>query len=139
MAKTEAILDSSVVVAVLKIDDADHHKAVALLDKSTVDKKIHLLLPAEVLAESLNVIGKKLGKQQAYNAGNVLTQQISLGKIQLITSSVQLTMQALSIQIVATGNPSFIDALVMAYAESRKTSLILGFDSCFHKNGFSLP
>ncbi len=115
MAKTEAILDSSVLVAVLKIDDADHHKAVVLLDETVVDKNIDLLLPAEILAESLNIISKKLGKQQAYSAGNVLAQQISLGRIQLIGSSAQLVTQALNIQLVASGSPSFIDALVMAY------------------------
>jgi len=133
------IVDSSALVALLKRDDADHEKAVIIMDGPVVQQRLRVVLPSEVLAETLNILGKKLGNRAETAAGRVLLNRIVSGDLLLASSSPKIIRTALELRATYTGNPSFIDCLVMAYTEEYQTKLIYGFDETFHKNGYQLP
>jgi hypothetical protein len=71
MTKTDAspvtIIDSSGLIPVLNPADSDHPRATRIAD--TVDATSSLLVPGEVLCETLNISGKKLGRETALGIG----------------------------------------------------------------------
>lgn len=131
-----AIVDSSALVALLKEDDTGHSKATGIMDTTT---RPRLLLPTEILAETLNILGKKLGNRAEVDVGRALLERVDSGEITLIVSTVATLHKALDKRQICSGNPSFIDCLVMAYADEHRTTYIFGFDDTFRKNGYKLP
>lgn len=128
------ILDSSALVALSLTVDADHAKAVAIsrtLEASTCP----LLLPAEVFAETMHVIGKKLGHDQAVTIADEI---IATGVIHVVESGDALRT-ALERFRTQPGTVSYTDCLVMAVADRFETKAIFGFDEVFRKNGYQLP
>jgi predicted nucleic acid-binding protein len=132
------ILDSSAVISLINEQDADHVRAVAVRDTAFVfdDQQ---LLPYEVLAETLNVLGRKLGRSYAASAARVLLGMHEDGEIRLIEPAAHIIRHAAEIQPTANGSPSFVDCLVMTYADEYSTPYIFGFDATFRKNGYLLP
>lgn len=122
----------------MRREDADFNKA-ANIDAVVVQENQTVLLPFEVLAETLNIIGKKFGKAAAVTAGHALLARDANGDIGLIPSEVSTIERALELQITASGGPSYIDCLVMAHACEQQTTYIFGFDATFQKNGYKLP
>jgi predicted nucleic acid-binding protein len=56
------------------------------------------------------------------------------------TSTPDILDVALDLLLTAKGqSPSFVDCLVMVYADVCKTTEIFGFDETFAKNGYRLP
>lgn len=133
------IADSSALVALLKLDDADHEKALQLMEGKLATPSYKLHIPFEVLAETLNILGKKLGKQAVARAGQEILSRHQRHDLQLTVSAPAIVGRAVDLQAAATGNPSFIDCLVMAHADEQQTPYILGFDAAFRKNGYRLP
>lgn len=131
------IIDSSALIGLFNITDAHHTRALELVGIITGSSKA--LLPLEVLAETLNVMGKRVGKQEAAKTGNVIIAQQAKGLINFVTSTTQTITTALELQLTATGGPSFIDCLVMAHASEQQSLYIFGFDATFRKNGYRLP
>lgn len=139
MIRQSVVLDSSALVALLKLDDADHAVATDMMDRVIFSRGLPALLPLEVLAETLNILGKKQGKQAAIAGGRVLLEYENSGELSFIKSSNSTLAQALDLQTIATGGPSFVDCLVMAHASQRQTPYIFGFDAVFKRNGYRLP
>lgn len=133
------VVDSSALVALLKLDDVDNRKAVNIMDDVIVKRDLLAIIPNEVLAESLNIIGKKLGRKQEVSAGNLLLGRISRGEVLLVPATADTVRAALYLGNSTTGNPSFVDRLVMALADEYQTRLVFGFDGVFRKNGYKLP
>ena len=133
------IVDSSALVSLLKRDDVDHEKAVIIIDGSIARQQLRVILPSEVLAETLNILGKKLGNRAEVVAGRALLNRIDNSELLLTSSNPNLVRTALELRATYTGNPSFIDCLVMSYAEEYQTNLVFGFDETFRKNGYQLP
>ena len=105
------------------------------------DRKV--ILPAEVLAETLNRIGNNIGRQDAVLAGTALLEQNNTGDILITHSNTEILSETLtllnSVQEPPDKRASFVDCLVMATAAFYDTREIFGFDAVFGKNGFYLP
>lgn len=137
--KGTAILDSSTLVALLKIDDADHQKAINLMKQMSLLQSLSVFLPSEVMAETLNIIGKKSGNQACQAAGSTIMKAHQNQALTIIYGSSSVISRALLLTKTVIGGASFIDCLVMSYAEENNTKFILGFDAAFKKNGYRLP
>ena len=133
-----AVLDSSALVALVREDDADYSRA-AKLDDFIIKYNWDVLLPYEVLAETLNLLGKKFGRQVAAAAGQAILERVATEELTLIPSDTVIIRKTCELQLLASGGPSFIDCLVMAQADTMHTPFIFGFDAAFRKNGYHLP
>jgi predicted nucleic acid-binding protein len=88
----------------------------------------------------MNIFGKKVGKGEAAQAGKALLARHVSGTLTIIPSPETVLSDALDrLQQSQGGSPSFIDCLVMAFADHRHTEEIYGFDETFSKNGYRLP
>ncbi len=132
------IFDSSGLVSLVKADDLLHKQAVEIAQALT-DNGWSLLLPYEVLAESLNTIARLVNKHSAVIVGESLIKQYATQKLTFVQSEPHVVTSALRRLKSAAGKPSFIDCLVMACADEHKTRYIFGFDTAFRKNGYYLP
>jgi len=137
MTSNAVIFDSSALMAWLNVTDADHTKALAVI--GSMRKHYFYLLPLEVLAETLNVVGRKVSHESVVKAGRAILIKKARGEIDFINSDASILSLALDLQASASGGSSFVDCLVMAHAEHQQTPYIFGFDTTFKKNGYRLP
>lgn len=131
----KVIIDSSAIVSLSLTRDSNFKKAVEI---SNIMKKNNqtILLPQEVFAESMNVIGKKLGHTKAVEVGSdILTSEL----FYFIYSDEQIMKKALIKLRKSSASVSYSDCLVMATADLFETKIIFGFDEVFRKNGYYLP
>jgi predicted nucleic acid-binding protein len=142
MSNTFVILDSSALIAQINVKDLWHKKANTVSEFiERTDRKV--ILPAEVLAETLNRIGNNVGRQDAVLAGNALVERNETGDILITQSNMEIISATLNL-LKTVSEPqdkraSFVDCLVMATAAFYDTREIFGFDAVFGKNGFHLP
>jgi predicted nucleic acid-binding protein len=142
MSNTFVILDSSALIAQINVKDLWHTKANTVSEIiERTDRKV--ILPAEVLAESLNRIGNNVGRQDAVLAGNAILERNETGDILITQSTMEIISATLNL-LKTVSEPqdkraSFVDCLVMATAAFYDTREIFGFDAVFGKNGFHLP
>jgi predicted nucleic acid-binding protein len=105
--------------------------------------QVLVILPAEVLAETLNRIGNNIGRQDAVLAGNALLKRNETGDILITHSNTDILKATLnllnSVQELPDKRASFVDYLVMATATFYDTREIFGFDAVFGGTGFLLP
>jgi len=142
MSNTFVILDSSALIAQINVKDLWHKKANTVsefIDRT--DRQV--ILPAEVLAETLNRIGNNVGRQDAVLAGNALVERNETGDILITQSTMEIISATLNL-LKTVSEPqdkraSFVDCLVMATAAFYDTREIFGFDAVFGRNGFYLP
>lgn len=87
----------------------------------------------------MNVVRKKVGREAARLAGGETLSRYEAGSLVFARSELEIVRAALKVLKTARGAPSFIDCLVMAFADSYNTDLIFGFDETFSKNGYRLP
>ncbi len=132
------IFDSSALVSLVKSDDQLHEQAQKVANE-LANSEYELLLPAEVLAESLNVLGRFVSRQVAHDIGQELLQQHAAGELRIVQAESAAQEAALAKLLAAPGQPSYVDCLVMALADQYKTPYVFGFDACFRKNGYRLP
>jgi predicted nucleic acid-binding protein len=142
MSKTVVVLDSSALIAQINGKDIWHKKADAIATLIAQTER-HVILPAEVFAETLNRIGNTIGRQAAVLAGRALLARHAAGDIVLTHSNPALA--AASLKLLQTVDapqdkrPSYVDCLVMATANLYRTREIFGFDAVFPENGYRLP
>ena len=142
MSSAFVILDSSALIAQINVKDLWHKKANTISEFiERTDRKV--ILPAEVLAETLNRIGNNIGRQDAVLAGNALLERHETGDILITYSNTDILAATLNllkaIQEPPDKRASFVDCLVMASASFYDTREIFGFDAVFGRNGFQLP
>jgi predicted nucleic acid-binding protein len=136
------ILDSSALIAQINGKDLWHQKANTISEFiERTDRKV--ILPVEVLAETLNRIGNNIGRQDAVIAGNALLERNETGDILITHSNTDILRATLtllnSVQEPPDKRASFVDCLVMATAAFYDTREIFGFDAVFGRNDFQLP
>ena len=142
MSNIFVILDSSALIAQINVKDLWHKKANTVSEFiERTDRQV--ILPAEVLAETLNRIGNNVGRQDAVLAGNALVERNETGDILITQSNMEIISATLNL-LKTVSEPqdkraSFVDCLVMATAAFYDTREIFGFDTVFEKNGFQLP
>ncbi len=132
------IFDSSGLISLVKTDDFLHEKAIIVAKILTSDGW-KVLLPYEILAESLNTIGKLISMKSSIKVGDAVLEQYATKELAFIQSEPHIVTNALMIAKTATGTPSYIDCLVMALADEYRTQYVFGFDATFKKNGYYLP
>jgi predicted nucleic acid-binding protein len=136
------ILDSSALIAQINGKDLWHKKANTISEFiERTERKV--ILPTEVLAETLNRIGNNIGRQDAVLAGNALLERNETGDTLITHSNTDILRATLnllnSVQELPDKRASFVDCLVMATAAFYDTREIFGFDAVFGRNGFNLP
>jgi predicted nucleic acid-binding protein len=129
-----AIADTSAVYSLLSSDDSNHQKAVNVSGQLT-DGSWVLVIPGDVLSETLNIVGKKLGRdKQLQLAATLSASPFTIAEADGAIRALALTK--LSQEPAAT---SYTDCIVMAFADSWNTKLVFGFDEVFAKRGYKLP
>ena len=95
------ILDSSALIAQINIKDLWHQKANTISEFiERTDRKV--ILPAEVLAETLNRIGNNIGRQDAVLAGKALLEQNETGDMLITYSNTDILTATLHLLIPFT-------------------------------------
>ena len=125
MSNHPVILDSSALIAEINLADSLHERARTIDDVlSRTERRV--ILPYEAFAEAINIFGKKVGRTQAARAGEAILARHGAGSLIIATSTASIFVDAaLDLLPTAKGqNPSFVDCLVMIYAEVYKTTEI---------------
>lgn len=125
------IVDSSSLVALANKKDSTHKRAKAIITK--FKDALQVVIPTEVFAETLNIIGKKVGKFIAVNVGEKL---LLSDLFDIVESTHQIRIAALKKFKNQPRSVSFTDCIVMAFADAYGTKEIFGFDETFTKNGY---
>lgn len=133
--KNKIIADSSALISLLVDTDTNHAKASAIARALFGDQDT-VFIPSEVLAETLNILGKKYGHQQAVRFVERLLQSVVFA---IKPSSDVARKDALELFGATSQSVSYTDCLVMAFAEEYGTVEIFGFDEVFSKRGYLLP
>lgn len=126
------IVDSSALFAIEDLKDSTHQKALEIYPTIPADTQV--IIPAEIFAETVNTVWKKLNKKAAIDCAKKI---LSSTGFTILESSHELRLASLNIfENLQSKNISFTDCLVMAFAKKFKTKFIFGFDEGFKKNGF---
>jgi predicted nucleic acid-binding protein len=129
------ILDTSGLISLASLTDSNHGPAVAIA-RALLAEQRSVVVPGEVLTETLNVVGKRQGHQAALKVGRTI-----LDTPAYVLAETTTTIREHSLQRFATlpQSVSYTDCLVMAFADHYQTKLIFGFDAAFRKQGYRLP
>lgn len=131
MGKT-TIADSSALVSLYSTADSNHNQAV-LAAKLIRQSHKEILIPSEVLAESINILGRKF----AHKLAVAFAQEVLQSTEYIISESTEnIRRGALAKFKKQPQSVSFTDCLVMAFADEFETREIFGFDNVFRKNGY---
>src|SRR5438552_3565293 len=117
------IADSSGLISLLIDTDSNHDVAVKAATKLAEDGT-SVLIPSEVLAETINILGKKFGHEQTAQVVDDLSQSAAF---LVVPTSDIMRKDALARFRVATASVSYTDCLVMAVADTHGTKEIFGF------------
>ncbi len=128
------IADTSGLISLTVKTDSNHHPALAAT-KPLEERESTILVPYEVLVETVNVLGKRLGHDKA-SAVAVYLSQTSLFLV--VDSSPKARQNALHRFTEQPQAVSFTDCIVMAIADEYGTKAIFGFDTDHAKNGYEI-
>jgi len=126
------IADTSALVSLATKTDQNHapaRKAAAKLHKASQP----IILPSDVLVETVNILGKKSGHETALKAAGQLLRPGSQFILVETTSHIEAALQKFRDQSEAV---SLTDCIVMALADHYKTKDIFGFDKQFVDAGY---
>jgi predicted nucleic acid-binding protein len=127
--------DTSALVSMVIKSDSNHAHAVAGA-RYLAKQESSILIPAEVLAETVNLLGKKFDHTQAITTGRKLSEEEAFI---VIETNELIRSYALDLMESTAGGVSYIDCLVVATAEHYSSNNIYGFDRYFRQRGFPFP
>jgi predicted nucleic acid-binding protein len=128
------IADTSGLISLTVTTDRNHEPAISAAKPLQV-RHNGILVPSEVFAETVNVLGKRLGHRQAHAVASYLSET---PLFLIIDSSTETRQAALSRFASLPQRVSYTDAVVMAVAEEYETKAIFGFDEDFQKAGYQI-
>ena len=128
------IVDSSGLISLVVESDSSHGEAVAMATEF-VGSEGKALVPAEVFAETLNILGKKFGHEYAAGAVQAVLESSAFAVVP--TSDVSRLDAVEQFRTTPTG-VSFTDCLVMKVADEHGTKDIFGFDKQFEDAGYNI-
>jgi predicted nucleic acid-binding protein len=128
------IVDSSALISLLNPFDSNHTRATQIAERLPANAS--LLVPDEVLNETLNIASKKLGRDVAVAMG---WRVLDSGAFVLGQSPREILHEALDQFATQPADVSYTDCLVMQWARFYDTCWIFGFDGAFGDNGYRLP
>lgn len=129
------IADSSGLISLLHPGDVNHGKAARLVQQ--LDPAAgQVLIPSEVFAETINVVGRTLGHSVAVATGWELARSATF---LVVETNEEIRQESLHKFEKLPDSVSLTDCLVMACADFYGTTAIFGFDKVFARNGYPLP
>ena len=132
---TIIIADSSGLISLVIPSDANHLLATQGARQISTEEST-IFIPAEVLAETINILGKKYGHKQAMTTGHRLTRD---NAFIVVETNELIRSRALDLMDDAPGSVSYTDCIVVATAEHYNCAEIYGFDRFFQQRGFPFP
>jgi predicted nucleic acid-binding protein len=129
------IADSSGLISLTSHTDRNYSHALKAAQQLE-ETQATILVPYDVYAETINMVGKKQGHAKAYEVGQVLSKT---APFLIIDSSPHAREQALSRLLTLSQSVSYTDAVVMAVADEYQTQKIFGFDEAFANCGYENP
>lgn len=129
---TPLIADSSALVSLASVTDQNHKIAVRLSDQIKSANR-SIIVPGEIFAETVNIVGKKVSKEMALVVGRKF---IAVGAFDVVETTPNIRLVALKKFERQPKSVSFTDCLVMAFADEYETHDIFGFDETFQKEGY---
>jgi len=129
------IAHSSALVSLTIKSDRNHAAAVKLIQQIAADNR-SVIIPCDVFAETVNILGKKFGHSHALEAIDILLHG-AVFVVEDIGKGIRADALAW-FRDVADG-VSYTDCIVMAVANASKTKQVFGFDDVFSKLGYQLP
>ena len=130
----KVLLDTSAIYALLDADD-DHHRKAAAISQQLVRRKVVLVLPNFLLAESHAILNKRLGPQAARDFLNSALQEY---EIERATLEDEWAAYALLQQTSRAKDLSYFDAVAIAMADRLGIGEVFSFDRHFKLAGLSL-
>lgn len=132
--RTQILVDSDAFVALLKIDDTNHHRAVALFDE--LEKQpVEFVTTNYVIAETVTVVSQRIGHDVAI--AFIDTHRGTESSITTIQIDAIVHDQALDLfRKQSSKNTSLVDCTNMALLENNTASYIFSFDKAYKKNGY---
>lgn len=126
------VADSSGLVSLAVVNDRNHQVAVGEA-RRLLKVQANVIVPGEVFAETVNVLGNKSGHEAAL----WVARELSAGATFSIADSTEdLRMEALERFKGQPASVSFTDCIVMAVADFYSTNTVFGFDQVFARNGY---
>jgi len=132
---TSTIADTSGLISLISESDSNWEKAQKI--KNLLKKHSRpMIIPAEIYAETMNVLGRKGGHEFAVTSmDNLLISSLIL----VVESNNEIRFNAVTLFEKSPASVSYTDCLVMAFADHFETKIIFGFDGAFAKNDYKLP
>jgi predicted nucleic acid-binding protein len=129
------VADSSALISLTIKSDRNHAAAVKLVQQIAAENR-PVIIPCEIFAETVNMLGKKFGHAHAIEAVEILL----AGEVFTIEDTTDADRrEALDWYGSMAESVSYTDCIVMVVATASKTKEIFGFDDTFGKNGYLLP
>jgi predicted nucleic acid-binding protein len=129
------IADTSGLVSLI-IDTDENNERALKISKQLRNKKELIIIPEDIYAETINLLGKKFNKNVALETGTFLLNEPAFI---ISTTNYMIRKHALKIFSTTASSVSFTDCLVMAFADIYETPYIFGFDKIFAQKGYQLP
>ena len=127
------IADSSALVSLIDENDINHRRAIEEAKRlEEADRPI--MLPGEVLAETINILGKKFSHGLAVAAAGEFLRAGS--QYFVVETSIEQLRTALVCFHKQKESVSFTDCIVMIVADVYGTKDIFGFDKQFEEAGY---
>ena len=126
------IADSSGLISLTSHTDRNYSHALRAAQQLE-ETQATILVPYDVYAETVNMVGKKQGHAKAYEVGQFLS---TTAPFLIIDSSPRAREQALAQLLRLSASVSYTDAVVMAVADEYETEKIFGFDAAFANCGY---
>ena len=126
------VTDSSALVSLISQTDSNHKKALSNAIRIKNIKKA-ILIPSEVFAETINILGKKFGHKVAVASADEILNSKEYKVVNTLENTRLNTFEKFKTQPKSV---SFTDCIVMAFADEYETREIFGFDEVFRKNGY---
>lgn len=132
--ETYLIADTSGLVSLTVPTDRNHEPALAATELFQ-DEQTTILVPYEVLVETLNVIGKRVGHEPAVAVAGYLAET---PLFTVVDTSKEARAQAIERFVIQPAAVSFTDCIVMTVADEYGTTAIFGFDRDHSRNGYAI-
>lgn len=130
--KPPIIADSSGIVSLILPQDSNNDKALRVKNVLLKEKR-QMVIPSEVFAETINVLGRKVNHAKVVLVAREL---LAIKQFMIVSTSEDQRVTALKIFAKQPESVSFTDCIVMATADHFETKDIFGFDEVFRKNRY---
>lgn len=126
------IIDTSAFISLGTITDSNYERA-RNISSQIKEKNRTIIVPGDIFTETMNVIGRQVGRKAAIMQANDIFLDESLAIAEMTS---QIRQSALDKFKKQPESVSFTDCIVMAFADEFDTKEIFGFDESFRKNGY---